>query len=487
MSDHRTRGGVEAPRRGRAAAMVLSAITLSTGLVLAPPAHAAPAVGIWLTTKDGQSKLARQPDAEFGSGGGNETITVDPGTTYQAVDGFGAALTDSSAWLVNNSPRRDEIMSRLFDAESGIGLTALRQVVGASDFARSTYSYDDVPAGESDYELAKFSIAHDEADILPLLRRAGELAPELNVVATPWSAPAWMKSNGSMVGGELPAHNYQVFADYLVRFVQAYEQAGVPIDSLTPQNEPLNDPPSYPGSPMSPDAQAAFIGNDLGPKLDAAGLDTKILAYDHNWDDTDYPNHVLGDANAARYVDGAAFHCYGGTPDAQSAVHDAHPDAEIHLTECSGTESEDPAATFGDTLTWQASNLIIGGTRNWARSVVLWNLALDPAHGPVMDGACSDCTGVTTVNNATGEVDYNAEYYALGHASKFVRPGAVRIGSNELDGVQNVAFRNPDGSTALIALNPGGAERPITVSWQGQEFDHTLPAGGLATFTWPPA
>lgn len=171
--DHKTRGGVAAPRAGRAAALVLSAITLSTGLVLAPPAHAAPAVGVWLTTKDGQSKLARQPDAEFGAGGGNETITVDPGTTYQAVDGFGAALTDSSAWLVNNSPRRDEIMSRLFDADTGIGLTALRQVVGASDFARSTYSYDDVPAGESDYELAEFSIAHDEADILPLLRRAG--------------------------------------------------------------------------------------------------------------------------------------------------------------------------------------------------------------------------------------------------------------------------------------------------------------------------
>ncbi|WP_338599774.1 glycoside hydrolase family 30 beta sandwich domain-containing protein [Saccharopolyspora sp. SCSIO 74807] len=466
-------------RRSKLAALVLSAF--APGLVLAPAAHAEPSVGVWLTTQDGGQLLARQPDVEFGSGGGHRTITVDPGETHQTMTGFGAALTDSSAALMNASPRRDELLTELFDQREGIGLTAVRQVIGASDFAREVYSYDEVPPGQDDYDLSEFSIAHDEADILPLLRRAKELSPELNAVATPWSAPGWMKSGGSMIGGELPAQNYQVFADYLVKFVQAYQRAGVPIDALTPQNEPLNTQESYPGSPMAPDAQAAFVRNDLGPKLEQAGLGTEVFAYDHNWDDVDYPNQVL-DA-AAQYTDGAAFHCYGGDPSAQSAVHEAHPDAEIHLTECSGTESADPANTFRDTLAWQADNLIIGGTRNHASSVLLWNLALDPAHGPVLDGACTDCTGVTTVDG--GDVRYNAEYYALGHASKFVRPGAVRVGSNDLGEVRNAAFRNPDGSIALIAHNPTGGEQTFTVSAQNRAFDYTLPAGGLATFSWP--
>lgn len=472
-----------ATSKRRLGALALAAAALGTGAVLGPPAQAAPTASVWLTTPDGQQRLARGPDVAFGSGGGGQTITVDPGETHQTMTGFGAALTDSSASLINASPHRDELMSRLFDARDGIGLTALRQVVGASDFAREPYSYDEVPAGQTDYPLERFSTARDEAGILPLLRRAEELSPQLNVVATPWSAPSWMKSNGSLNGGELAPQNYQVFADYLVRFIQEYGRAGVPIDALTPQNEPNNAPESYPGAKMPPDAEAAFIGNDLGPKLRQAGLGTKILAYDHNWDDVDYPNQVLGDANAAKYTAGAAFHCYGGRPDAQSRVHQQHPDAEIHLTECSGTESSDPSRTFADTLGWQADNLIIGGTRNEARSVLLWNLALDAQHGPVLPGACGNCTGVTTVDG--DRVDYNAEYYVLGHASKFVRPGAVRIGSNPLGSVQDVAFRNPDGSIALIAHNTGGSEQTFTVSWQGETFRYALPAGALATFTWP--
>lgn len=474
-----------ATSKRKAAALVLSAAALSAGTVLGPVAQAAPAVSVWLTTPDGQQRLARQPDVEFGSGGGHQTITVNPDEKHQAMTGFGAALTDSSASLMNASPKRDELMTALFDQQNGIGLTGLRTVIGASDFAREAYSYDDVPAGQDDYDLSEFSVQHDEADILPLLRRAKELSPELNVLATPWSAPAWMKSNGSMNGGELAPQNYQVFADYLVKFVQEYERAGVPINALTPQNEPNNAPESYPGAKMPADAQAAFIGNDLGPKLQQAGLSTKVLAYDHNWDHPEYPNQVLSDPAAAKHTAGAAFHCYGGDPSAQSQVSEQHPDAEIHLTECSGTESADPSKTFADTLNWQAENLIIGGTRNQASSVLLWNLALDPQHGPVMDGACDNCTGVIEVDG--GDVEYNAEYYVLGHASKFVRPGAVRIGSNSLGegSVQDVAFQNPDGSTALIAHNPSGSEQTFSVSSQGRNFDYTLPAGGLATFTWP--
>jgi glucosylceramidase len=422
--------------------------------------------------------------------------------------GFGAAITDSSAAVLDGlSPAaRDRAMASLFDPRTGDGLDYLRQPVGASDFTTGpAYTYDDVPAGQTDYGLRHFSIAHDEKRILPLLRQAERLNPKLRVVATPWSPPAWMKTGGSLDGGRLidDPRVYRAYAAYLVKFVLAYRAAGVPVDTLTVQNEPQNRTPSgYPGTDM-PSWQEAKVIEDLGPMLRAAGLRTKILGYDHNWtehpndaastppDETadidDYPQQLL-DSGAARWVSGTAFHCYYGDPSAMTALHDAHPDKGIYFTECSGSQSADPASTFSDTLKWHARNLVIGATRNWAETVINWNAALDPDGGP-HTGGCTGCTGVLTVA-ADGTVTRNAEYYTLGHLARFVQPGAVRIASTSFGTtgwngqVEDVAFRNPDGGTVLVAHNENDDPRTVAVREGGREFTYTLPGGSLATFTW---
>ncbi|MFG1609598.1 ricin-type beta-trefoil lectin domain protein [Actinoplanes sp. NPDC049265] len=455
---------------------ILAAVVISAAAVVAVPAsaEAATSANVWLTTPDRANLLTQKAAVNFGSGGSGPVITVNPGTTYQSMVGFGASFTDAAAWNVFNSPQRTNIMNALFSPSGGIGLSWLRQPLGATDFSRSFYTYDD---GAADPSLSRFSVAHDQAYILPLVQQARSLNPQLSVMATPWSAPAWMKTNNNLVGGSLADDRVAVYADYLVKSVQAYQAAGVPIAYLSVQNEPNFSPPGYPGMLM-PASQQVSIINNLGPKLRAAGLTTKILGYDHNWDDTTYPQTVNSQASAN--VAGSAWHCYGGNPSGQSTVRNAQPGKDIFFTECSGTESGN---TFADSLRWQGRNLAIGTTRNWARTVTTWNLALDNNHGPVI-GSCGNCTGVVTTNG--NNVTYNAEYYVLGHLSKFVKPGAVRIDSTSYGegGIENVAFKNPDGSIALVAVNTGGPQN-FQVSYGGQSFGYNLPGGAMATFTWP--
>jgi glucosylceramidase len=322
------------------------------------------------------------------------------------MTGFGASFTDSSAWLVANSPLRNSIMTKLFSPSQGIGLDFLRQPIGASDFSRSVYSYDDRPSGQTDPSLANFSISHDTAYILPILQQALQLNPAITIMATPWSPPGWMKTSGSMIGGTLNTADYQVFANYLVKFLQAYQAAGVPVSLITPQNEPEYSPSNYPGSTLTAGQEVTLI-DDLGPAIRNAGLGTQILGYDHNWNDTSFPETILGDPTAGSYTAGTAWHCYAGDPSAQTTVHNAYPGKATYFTECSGTQSSNPADTFADSLDWQTENLIIGATRNWAKSVVTWNMALDPSGGPSMN--CTTCTGVVTVDNSAGTATYNAE------------------------------------------------------------------------------
>jgi glucosylceramidase len=479
--------------KGMTALLGAAALIAAGGIAGLSPgaAHAAsgPAVSVWETTADQSQLLAPQAGATFNAGNGSasQTITVNPATTYQSMTGFGASFTDSSAWLVANSPLRSQIMTKLFNPTSGIGLDFLRQPIGASDFSQSLFSYDDLPSGQTDPTLAKFSIAHDNAYILPVLQQALSLNPNITIMATPWSPPGWMKSSGSMIGGSLNSGDYQVFADYLTKFVQAYDAAGVPISLVTAQNEPEYSPSNYPGSTFTASQEASFIGNNLGPDLQKAGLSTKIIAYDHNWNDTSFPETVLGDSTAGPYTAGVAWHCYAGDPSAQTTVHNAYPNKDTYFTECSGTQSSNPANTFADSLDWQTENLIIGATRNWAKTVATWNMALNPSGGPSMN--CTTCTGVVTVDNSADTATYNAEYYVLGQASKFVKPGAVRIDSNTFGSgnLEDVAFRNPDGSNALIALNADTSNaHTFNVDENGQYFTYTLPARAVATFTWTP-
>ena len=380
-----------------------------------PPAHAAHrgsalSARVWVTTPDRAQLLQSDGSVPFvASPSGTTpsdptTIVVDPSRTYQKMDGFGGAITDSSATVLYRltPAARRAAMRSLFSPVHGIGISALRQPMGASDFVNGPqYTYDDMPAGQTDFGLAHFSIAHDQAQILPLLRQAEALNPHITVIATPWSPPAWMKDNDSLVGGHLidDPRVYATYAQYFVKFVQAYRAAGVKVDYLTVQNEPQNrTPKAYPGTDM-PVAQEVKLIDALGPALQAAHLKTKILAYDHNWathpDDiataiqlgeapeTDYPYEVLA-SPAARWVAGTAYHCYAGDPGAQTALHNAFPDKGIWFTECSGsyTPGDTPASIFNGTLRWHARNITIGTTRNWAKTVITWNVALDANSRP---------------------------------------------------------------------------------------------------------
>lgn len=481
-------------RRIAIAALVL-------GLTAVPTAEAShePEARVWVTTPDRAELLHERPRVAFGrTPSTHPTIVVDPDRRYQTMDGFGASITDSSAELLAG---RADTMRKLFDPVHGIGVSFLRQPVGSSDFtaAAQHYTYDDVPAGQTDFALKHFSIAHDEAKILPLLRAAKRLNPRIKVMATPWSPPAWMKTTDSLVGGQLkddPAV-YDAYARYLVKFVQAYTKAGVPIDFLSVQNEPQNrKPDAYPGTDMPVAAQLKVI-EALGPKLRIASPRTKILGYDHNWAthpndgtaEADYPYQVLR-AKAAKWLAGTAYHCYYGDPGAQTALHNAFPDKGIWFTECSGSRgaTDPPAKVFRDTLTWHARNVVLGTTRNWARSAVNWNIALDSTGGP-HNGGCGTCTGLVTVQ-PDGSVTTDAEYYTIGHLSKFVRPGARRIASTSFGTtgwngqIMDAAFRNPDGSTALVVHNENDDPRTFAVSVGDRTFEYTLPGGALATFTW---
>jgi glucosylceramidase len=444
------------------------------------------AVDVWLTTGDKSQLLAQKSDVVFqpGPGSGGTVISVSPGTTYQTIAGFGAAVTDSSAWLLQNKlsgPARDKLMRQLYSTENGIGLNYMRIPMGASDFTASGfYTYNDNPVGGSDDQQAQFSIAHDQAYIIPQLQQALALNPALKLMASPWSAPAWMKTNNALQGGSLKPEWEASFARYLTKFVQAYEALGLPIDAVTLQNEPLHTTSSYPTMSMSATQQARIIKNNLGPMFASEGVDAKIIAYDHNWDNTSYPLSVLGDPAANPYVAGTAFHAYAGDVSAQTTVHNAYPDKDIYFTEATGG---DWATNFGDNIVWNFQNIIIGGTRNWAKTAILWNVALDQNGNP-HQGGCDDCRGVVTVNSSTGAVTFNEEFYALGHATIAVQPGAVRIASTTTSGINTVAFRNPDDSEVLIALNPNSSTATMRVYENGQNFTYQIPGKSVATFRW---
>lgn len=461
---------------------------LALGAILLPgEALAIGPVRSWVTRGDQSLLLAEQTPVFFGAiGSAPLTVVVDPGVTYQTMEGFGAAMTDASSIILNqrmSSSARDALMTDLFSPVDGIGLSYLRLPMGASDFSTSHYTYHDLPVGQSDVTLGSFSITADEVDRIPLLQQAEALNPGLQLMASPWSAPAWMKNNQSLYGGSLRSQYFGAYALYFKKFIEAYGAHGLAIDTLTVQNEPLHSSGSYPTMLMSTFQQSSFIGDHLGPMLAGSGIETGILAYDHNWDEWNYPLVVMNDPEADPFIVGAAFHGYAGVVENQSLLQGFRPDKGIYFTEISGG---DFAPNFNNNLIWNFDNLIIGATRNWSKTVIMWNLALDEDHGPHL-GGCSDCRGVVTVDSETGEVTREVEYYSLAHASKFVQPGAVRIDSTTFEGqLETVAFMNPDGSEVLIAMNPTQSTKSFVVERDGQVFTYSLARRSVTTLTWSP-
>jgi len=461
----------------------MKTLALALTAVLAGLANAAP-VQAFLTTADQQHLLSLS--AVTAPAATAETvIRIDPKRQHQRIAGFGAALTEGSAWLIRHGLKdkeRDALMRELFTREgNGLGFEFTRLTIGASDFSRRHYSLDDMPRGQADPELEHFSLEPERADVIPLAKQALALNPKLQVMASPWSAPGWMKTTDSLVQGQLKPEFYGAFSRYLVRYVEAMQAEGVPVFALTLQNEPHFEPGDYPGMRMPPATRAAVVGQHLGPLLKSKGLKTQLLEWDHNWDEPWSPMSMLADKTARQYVSGIAWHCYAGDVSAQSQVARHFPELDVWFTECSGGEWK---PQWAETLPWITRNLIIGSTRNGARGVLMWNLALDPAYGP-HTGGCTDCRGVVTIDPKTAQVTRNIEYYAFGHASRFVHQGARRIDSeSQAKGLDHVAFTNPDGSTVLIVCNSAAEPRRFTVQAPGQRFAYELPASGVATFVW---
>jgi glucosylceramidase len=412
------------------------------------------------------------------------SISVDFSQQYQEIEGFGAALTGSSAIVINGMApaQKDALIKDLFSATEGIGLSYMRLTIGASDFSSNNFSYNDLPEGSTDAALANFSIAQDETDVVPVLQAILAYSPNIKLMGSPWSAPAWMKTSGSMNGGSLKPEWYDTYGNYFVKYINAYAAHGITIDAITPQNEPLHEINTYPTMKMTAIEQADFIKSSLGPKFQVAGLNTKIIAYDHNFDVPSYPLTVLGDSEAAQYVDGSAFHAYGGDVSAMTQVHAAFPNKNLYFTEVSGGEW---SPNFAENLKWSIGNIFIGTTRNWSKNVLLWNLALNSNYGPT-NGGCMNCRGVVTVSSS-GTVTKNVEYYALAHFSKFIKPGAKRVNSTNFDNslnMQNVAFVNTDGSKVLVVLNASATARKFAVKVGDKKIVYSLEPTAVATIVW---
>jgi glucosylceramidase len=441
---------------------------------------------VWMTTADGTSTLAQRPAAAFQSGnlpGTDAVVSVNTLKRYQRFSGVGASMTGASASLIGvlAPAERKKLMAQLFSRTDGAGLSVLRQPLGASDFSLADRSYDDAPPGQTDRALRRFSLGSDARTVLPLVRQAKQLNGSLKVVATPWSAPGWMKTSDQLVGGTLRPDMGEPYARYLVRTLQAYRDAGVDVGAMTLQNEPAFSPPGYAGMTLSVAQQRTLLDKHLAPALAAAGLKPDVWGLDDNFSRTGDAAALLADPVTRGHLAGIAFHCYKGTPADMAQFRDKHPDVPVAISECT---SGGWAETFSHALEWDVRNLLITGIRSGAAWVTKWNVALDPTGGPT-NGGCRDCRGLVTIDAKTGAVKRNADYWALAHVGRFVIPGADVVDStSQPDGIETVAFANPDGSHVLLATNAGGTQASFRVRADDRWFRYTLPAGAVATFTW---
>ena len=437
----------------------------------------------WITTPDKVSLLGRvTTPLAFGTAtdGTIATITVDSTQTYQTVDGFGFTLTGASADLIYNmgATARAPLLRELFSKDdNAISISYLRLSMGASDLSSAVFSYDDLPAGQTDTMLSHFSLAADTSYLIPLLKEIVAINPSIKIIATPWSAPAWMKDNNSSAGGSLKANCYGAYARYFVKYIRGMKTRGITIDAITPQNEPLN-PDNNPSMYMTAGEQTTFIKNFLGPAFDTAGIKTKIIVYDHNCDHPEYATTILGDAAAYPYVDGSAFHLYAGDISALSTVHTAYPGRALYFTE----QYTSSSGSFGGDLQWHIRNVVIGAMNNWSRNALEWNLAANESYGPHTAGGCTTCLGALTI--AGSSVTRNVGYYIIAHAAKFVPAGSVRIGSSVAAGLVNTAFLTSEGKKVLIVENTGTVKVTFNIRFGGKWVTTALPGGAVGTYVW---
>jgi glucosylceramidase len=438
-------------------------------------------VTVWITKGDKSALLQKQTNllAFTTVSNTNPTIEVDSIQTYQTVDGFGYSLTGGSAYLINRLPvaQKSSLLQELFGAgENSIGISYLRISIGASDLSAEVFSYDDLPAGQTDINLTNFNLSKDTVDLIPLLKEILLINPGIKIMGSPWSPPVWMKDNSNSIGGSLLPQYYSVYAQYFVKYIQAMKVGGIAIDAITLQNEPQHGG-NNPSMIMSAVQQADFIKNHLGPAFRNASVSTKIIIWDHNCDNPNYPITILNDATAKAFIDGSAFHLYNGDISALSTVRTAHPDKNLYFTE----QWTGAKGSFDGDLKWHLKNVIIGSMRNWSKVALEWNLANDAGYNPHTPGGCTECKGALTLD---GNINRNVGYYIIAHASKFVPAGSVRIGSNNAGNIFNAAFKTPEGKKVLIAVNDGNAEAGFNIKFNGKWVTTALPGGGVGTYVW---
>jgi len=463
----------------------------------------------WITTADRSTLFQKQAEKiSFGDEQGKGLpIIIDDRQEYQKMDGFGFALTEGSAFHLNRmSPAaREKILQEMFGKDgTNVGFSYIRLTLGASDLNNFVYSYNDLPHGEKDIALKKFNLRHDYDDVIPVMREILKIVPDIKIMASPWSAPTWMKTNNNVQGGSLNKEYYDVYANYFVKYIQQMANEGINIDAVTIQNEPLNSR-NTPSMPWYWEEHNEFVRDHLGPAFRAAGINTKIVIFDHNCDRPDYPLAILSDPVTSQYIDGSAFHHYRGYLSGMSIVHRARPDKNIYFTEQMLTEKPD-----SETINIAASvkRLLIDVARNWSRNVILWNYAADPLNDPHTDnGGCSMCQGAITIDG--DNITRNIAYYTIAHASKFVRPGSARISSTHpfdpgvditedeeraeirratvvehSDVLPNVAFKTPDGKVILIVANDSYSHNSVKIKYNGRFANLLLAPGSVGTYIW---
>ena len=439
-------------------------------------------ISVWLTDPGNNVFFQKQADLSFANGTAKvPSIVINEKKQYQSIDGFGFALTGGSAMnlMKMGKESRSHLLKELFGTDANhIGTSYLRVSVGASDLNEKVFSYDDLPEGQTDTGLVHFNLGPDKRDVIPVLKEILKINPAIKIMASPWSPPAWMKDNKDTKGGSLLKEYHAVYARYLVKYILAMRRQGIRIDAMTVQNEPLN-PGNNPSLLMLAPDQADFVKNHLGPAFRKAKIDTKIIIYDHNADKPEYPISILNDPEAKKYIDGSAFHMYGGKIEALSKVHEAHPDRNLYFTE----QWIGAPGNFAGDILWHVENLIIGATRNWAKTVIEWNLASDPEYKPYTDrGGCTTCLGAVTI--AGDQFTRNPAYYIIAHAARFVRPGSVRMESSSKDVYPNVVFRTPTGKMVAIVLNNTRTAGDFRLQYKGMSVNRNLPAGAVATYVW---
>ncbi|MFT3949870.1 MAG: glycoside hydrolase family 30 beta sandwich domain-containing protein [Agriterribacter sp.] len=451
-----------------------------------PPVVTPPAVNevdFWLTKSDETVKLQKQTGIlAFGTPVNQyPVIEVNENTAYQTIDGFGYTLTGGSTDVINSlsAAKKQELLQELFGSgENAIAVSYLRLSIGASDLNAAPFSYNDLAEGQTDINLEHFSLAKDTVNLVPLLKEILAINPAIKIIATPWSSPVWMKDKNSFVGGSLQPKYYTVYAQYFVKYIQSMKAAGITIDAITPQNEPLH-PGNNPSLLMTAEQQADFIKNHLGPAFQKANINTKIVIYDHNCDKPDYPVSILNDAAAKAFINGSAFHLYAGDISALSTVKNAHPDKALYFTE----QYTPSNGNFGGDLNWHLKNVIIGSMRNWSRNALEWNLANDATFGPHTDGGCTTCKGAITIETGSSYTK-NVAFYIIAHASKFVPVNSTRIESTVDSGLNNVAFKTPAGKKVLIVQNDGANAQIFNIKYNGKWVITSLDKGAVGTFVW---